>query len=79
MKTRDIDFGERRSANLQPEEELKTEEERALREHMTGFRFSMKTPSVLQNGDKEASLTLSAKHDSIVRCFKTSNKHRNVL
>ena len=39
MKTRDIDFGERRSANLQPEEELKTEEERALREHMTGFRF----------------------------------------
>lgn len=62
MKTRDIDFGERRSANLQPEEELKTEEERALREHMTGFRFfHEKLLLFYKNGDKEASLTLSAK------------------
>ena len=39
MKTRDIDFGERRNANLQPEEELSAEEGRALRDHLTGFRF----------------------------------------
>ena len=62
MKTRDIDFGERRNANLQPEEELSAEEGRALRDHLTGFRFfHEKLLLFYKKDDHEASVTLSAK------------------
>ena len=62
MKTRDIDFGERRSVNLQPEEELSAEEGRFLRDHLTGFRFfHEKLLLFYKKDDKETSVTLSAK------------------